>query len=184
MGVRGRRAAYARLLVLARDQKLSYQGQLVVLDSRRTVSRHELPDRRLNDALVDPRGREVVQIEALPLAVGQNVKLAIESIHSPWRQGVWLATDGLLRCNETDGSQFVIWADTAPPSVEITCVATDGLLRFYNVWDSGRGRARESLSVTSGMAVEEVSADARRYSCNDIGTDTDFRKLVFRLSIS
>jgi hypothetical protein len=60
----------------------------------------------------------------------------------------------------------------------------DALLRVYNVWDSGRGRSRESQSATSGMAVEELEDGSRRYSCNDIGLDPDFSKLVFRLSIS
>jgi hypothetical protein len=141
-----------------------------------------LPDRRLSD-LSDPRGRPVVKIEALPLHPGQVVRLVFEQVNSSWRQGVWLGTDGSLSAAGSASPQLVIWTDTAPPDVEIGCDASDGLLRFYNVWDSGRGRHRESLSATSGMAVEEIGDGWRRYSCNDIGAEPNFDKLVFRISV-
>lgn len=48
----------------------------------------------------------------------------------------------------------------------------------------GRGRERESHSASSGMVVEVLDDDWRRYVCNDIGLDPDFSKLVFPLSIS
>jgi hypothetical protein len=134
-------------------------------------------------AIAAPDGREVVQIEALDLQPGQTVDVQFESVASPWRQGLWLDTDGVLRVGDTAAAQLVLWAETAPPDVRITCEASDGLLRFYNVWDSGRGRRQESLSATSGMAVEVLGDGWRRYSCADIGREPAFDKLVVRVAI-
>jgi len=123
-------------------------------------------------------------IEAIGVRPGQTVTLAFESTNSPWRQGVWLASRGELGIAGTASPQFVLWSDTSPDYVEIEVRTTDGLLRIYNVWDSGRHLGPfESQSATSGMVLEAMPDGSRRYSCNDIGTDPDFQKLVFRLSI-
>jgi len=74
--------------------------------------------------------------------------------------------------------------DTAPPAVEIACLETDGLIRIYNIWQSGRRPGVESQSQTSGMLVDLLPDGSRRYRCNDIGFDPDFSKLVFRISIT
>ena len=123
-------------------------------------------------------------IEALPIVSGQFIRLVIDMVQSPWRQGVWLGTDGVLRVADSADSQFVVWSDTAPAEVRIQCESTDGLLRFYNVWDSHRGyQPYESQSATSGMLVEELDDGWIRYSCNDIGANPDFQKLVFRIAV-
>ena len=81
-------------------------------------------------------------------------------------------------------SQLVIWADTAPPHVDVEVEASDGLLRFYNIWDSGRGKGSfESQSATSGMLVEQLDDGSLRYACNDIGAGSDFDKLIFSVAI-
>jgi hypothetical protein len=98
------------------------------------------------------RGREVVKIEALLIAAGQSAHLVLEGSDSPWRQGVRFVTEGVLRVAGVEAPQLDIWTDTAPPSVEISCVETDGLLRFYNIWQSGRRPGVESRSATSGDA--------------------------------
>ena len=61
-------------------------------------------------------------------------------------------------------------------------VKTDGLLRIYNIWLSGRFPGHESQSATSGCVVDEVEGD-RIYRCNDIRQDAAFDKLVLRLRI-
>jgi hypothetical protein len=127
---------------------------------------------------------EVVRIEALSLSVGQTIHVAFDEENSHWRQGVLLATEGVLVApGEVASPQLVLWTDTAPGTVELQCRATDGLLRFYNVWDSGRGQKLESQSATSGMLVTELEDGWRRYECRDIDTEPDFSKLVFRLKI-
>jgi hypothetical protein len=149
------------------------------------MGRRSLPGRTLSRSLVDPRGREVVKIEALEIDPGQTITLSFEQVRSPWRQGVWVATEGVLRIADSAAAQFVLWADTSPPEVQILCEQTDGLLRFYNVWDSGRKRGPfESQSHTSGMVVEVLEDGSRRYSCNDIGVEPDFEKFVFRIAIT
>jgi hypothetical protein len=142
-----------------------------------------LPARCLNEEMTALRGRDVVKIEALPIAAGQHLALAFEAVASPWRQGIWLATNGSLRVLEESSPQMLIWADTAPPEVVILCEQTAGLLHFYNVWSSGRKPGHERLSRTSGMIVDRIDDTYVRYSCNDIGFDSDFNKLIFRLAI-
>jgi hypothetical protein len=143
-----------------------------------------LPGRTLSRGVAGPAGQEVVKIEALPVQPGQTVRLRFERAASAWRQGVWLATEGSLSAGGTASPQLVIWADTAPPEVDLRIEDTDGLLRLYNVWDSDRGRGPfESQSATSGMLVEELDDGSRRYACNDIGTDPDFEKVIFSVAI-
>lgn len=138
-----------------------------------------LPDATLNASLTTAE-REVWKVEALPCHSGETFRLTFEDSADRWRQGVWVATDGTLRANGEEAAQFVFWQDTAPPSVRLEVLATDGLLRLYNVWDSGRGRSRESQSATSGMLREAVK-DGYRYRCNDIGNDPSFTSLTFLL---
>jgi hypothetical protein len=40
----------------------------------------------------------------------------------------------------------------------------------------------ESQALSSGMKIENVTG-GRRYGCNDLGFDTAFDKLVFRLQL-
>ena len=137
----------------------------------------------LDDELGKVVGREVVKIEALPIVAGQSVHLVLEGSDSPWRQGVRFVTEGVLGVAGVEAPQLDIWTDTAPPEVQISCVETDGLLRFYNVWQSGRRPGVESRSATSGMLAEDLGDGWRRYACSDIGLELDFMKLVFRISI-
>jgi hypothetical protein len=152
-------------------------------DPRSDTDDVQLPGRTVADNLTDDQGREVLRIEAVPFEAGDRAAFVFEDAHSPWRQGIWVGTDGVLRVAESVGAQFVLWMDSAPPTVEVSCDRSDGLLRVYNVWDSGRGRGQESQCHTSGMAVEALADGSRRYSCSDIGSPPSFDKLVFRLSV-
>jgi hypothetical protein len=140
---------------------------------RRVLSRH----------LTDLTGHEVVKIEAIPIAGGQVVSLQFVSTQSPWRQGVCLITAGQLEVAGNSSSQLTIWKDTAPDEVQVSVIATDGFLRFYNVWDSGRGLAQESQAHTSGMRCTEVDG-WRRYECSDIAPEPRFDKLIFHIRVS
>jgi hypothetical protein len=80
------------------------------------------------------------------------------------------------------GDQFEVWTDNGPPSFEAKVVRTeDGLLRLYNIWDSGRGHRRESQSETSGMLNEVRNDGTVIYRSSDIGVRPRFDKLVFRV---
>jgi hypothetical protein len=135
----------------------------------------------VNPALTTP-DREVILIEAVSCSAGDRFSLTFESVDPRWRQGVWLAVDGTLAVEDQASSQIVLWRDTAPDQVQLEVRSTgDGLLRLYNVWDSGRGRgAWESQSHTSGMIGESVTGGFR-YHCSDISPDPAFDALVFTL---
>lgn len=84
----------------------------------------------------------------------------------------------------TSSPALVLWSDTTPEPAELDIVETDGKLVFYNVWDSGRGLgAFESQSATSGMVVDRLADGWTRYSCNDIGRDPQYDRLVFRVRL-
>lgn len=138
-----------------------------------------LPGATLNASLTTPQ-RQVWKVEALPCRGGDTFLLTFEDSAERWRQGVCLATSGTLRAKGEEAAQFVLWQDTAPPTVRLEVIQTDGLLRLYNVWDSGRGRSRESQSATSGMLRQPVGR-GYRYRCNDIGNDPPFTSLTFLL---
>ncbi len=144
-----------------------------------------LPSRSLSPTIKRPDGDPAVLIDAVPVAQGQRVTVSFESVGPRWRQGVFLATAGHLAVNGFTGSSVLLWSDTAPSNVTVDVEETDGRLVVYNVWDSGRGCGRhESQSATSGMVVEELAAGSYRYSCTDIGSEPDFTRLVFRLTIA
>lgn len=139
----------------------------------------KLPTERLLSTAFAEQGRnDVVKIDVLPVVDGESLALTFENTDSPWRQGVWLMTDGGLMVNHTQCASVQLWQDTAPNPVLIGCRTQSGRLHIYNIWDRGRGR--ESQSWSSGMLIEELP-NGRRYRCNDIGFATDFSKLIFRI---
>lgn len=140
-------------------------------------------ERAMNNDLSEQLGRPVVRFEVVPVGAGQVVTLSFDSVNSDWRQGIWLGTEGGLRVNGVENSQLVVWHDSAPEVVRVEVAETDGLLRFYNVWDSGRGLGpHESQSATCGMLMTELPDGSRRYGCNDIGFDPAFDKIVFTMA--
>lgn len=137
----------------------------------------------LNRDLSTP-DQPVWRIDVLPIAEGQAVSLEFLGGEGDWRQGVWLATEGELEVDGVTAPQLVLWSDTSPPVVEVKVNATDGLLRLYNVWDSGRGLGHhESQSATAGMVKRVRKDGAFVYACNDIGLDPDFTKFTFAIRV-
>jgi len=125
--------------------------------------------------------REVWKIDAVPCGPGDVFNLSFEEEDTRWRHGVFLAVEGRLRVADTTAKAVTIWSDTAPETTRVEVIdSDDGLLRVYNVWDSGRGRGTESQSATSGM-LREVADAGWRYRCSDINPDPTFDALVFRL---
>jgi hypothetical protein len=121
-------------------------------------------------------------IEAIPVVEGDRLRLSFERADDRWPHGVWLAVDGALVIGDTASAHMTLWRDTAPPFVDVIVESSrHGRLRLYNVWDSGRGKGRESQSHTSGMRREPVPG-GWRYRCNDIGLDPDYTALVFTVT--
>jgi hypothetical protein len=140
------------------------------------------PKNRIYSSAFKEKGRDdIVLWDILPIHDREKIKIVFESINSPWRQGVWLRTDNRLVINNVNCRQAVLWEDAAPKVVICECFTKDGLLSIYNIWDDGNGY--KSQSHTSGMLVKELP-QGRRYCCNDVGFDTNFDKLIFRIERS
>ena len=137
----------------------------------------------LNTGLTAQAGRSVVMFEVLPVQVADELTVTFKSTTGQWRQGLWMAVDGVLEAADLRAAQMTFWTDTAPKQFKVRVIeTTDGLLRLYNIWDSGRGiRPHESQSFTSGM-LKDDSGNIIAYRCNDIGREPRFDKLVFEIA--
>jgi len=120
----------------------------------------------------------VIKWDIFPVRDGERLKLIFETKNSEWRQGVWLMCDQGITISGRYAKSIFLWYDTSPKEVEFICHTKNGLLSVYNIWDRGFGP--NSLGYSSGMLVEELP-NGRRYRCNDIGFETNFDKLVFRI---
>jgi hypothetical protein len=135
------------------------------------------PGRTISTAFAERGISNVVKIEVFPLRAA-DVMVTFESTQPGRRHGVWLKTDGGIWVNGIHCPSLELWQDTAPIQVACRCISTDGQLFLYNIWER-EGRTN-SLSYSSGMLIEEIPL-GRRYKCNDVGFDTAFEKLVFRV---
>lgn len=122
--------------------------------------------------------KEVISWDVFPVSGGETVSLTFESKNSEWSQGVWLMCDMGVEIDGLLCKSVMLWYETAPNQVKVKCYTESGLLNVYNIWNRGNGPA--SQTHTSGMLIEEISK-GRRYRCNDIGLQTDFDKLVFKI---
>lgn len=147
-----------------------------------TSSRRALPGRVVSSQVQAPDGSPALKIESLAVTRGDLIAVEFESVDSPWRQGIFVATEGQLKVDGEGTRAVVLWSDTAPRPTVLKIVDTAGALIFYNIWDSGRGRRQfESQSFTSGMAPEVLPDGWIRYCCTDVGTEPNFARLVFRI---
>jgi hypothetical protein len=135
------------------------------------------PGRTLNQAFAERGIPDVIKIEAFPL-MGDQVSVFFEEASSSRRQGVWLKTDGGIFVNGKLCGSVDLWMDSSPAVVDCRCVSANRILYLYNIWE--RDGVRSSLAYSSGMRVEEIRS-GRRYRCNDIGFDTRFDSLIFRV---
>lgn len=136
----------------------------------------------MNHELTSEIGKPVVMLDVIPVVAGETLRVRFKGTSGKWRQGIWLGVDGELDIGGTRADQVEIWTDTAPRSFDVKVLKTrDGLLRLHNIWDSGRGRRRESQSATSGM-LKETRKGTLLYRANDIGWQPKFDKLIFEVS--
>jgi len=136
---------------------------------------------RIYNSAFRERGRDdVVKWDIFPIVDGELIRVIIEDTNSSWRQGIRLQTDKGIIVNNQMSGVIVLWTDTLPTEVVICCKTENGCLSIYNVWDSHRGLNIESQKLSSGMLIEQYE-NGRRYFCNDIGFDTNFDKLIFRI---
>jgi hypothetical protein len=132
----------------------------------------------------------VVLLEEVPGPAGSLVDIVSESWDEAWAHGLWLATVGELRFVDpperhrdvVPRSQLYLWAPYAP-ELTVEIVRSDGLLRFYNIWDSHDGYRTQSQRYTSGMVPEVLDDGWTRYRCDAISVEHRFDQLVFRLRV-
>jgi len=140
----------------------------------------KLPGQLEADNLLGPHGEPVVRAASLAVRAGDCVRLHFEHAIDDRREGIWLGTRGVLAVGDAHAPQFNVWADTAPPIVEITVVETTGQLMFYNIQDRGHGR--QSQLFTMGMLAEPLNGGTR-YRCQDGRSDPTWDSLVFTISV-
>lgn len=146
--------------------------------SANTILRGQIGKERLyNDAFANRS--DVILWDVLSVEGGEKLKVVFERKNSEWEQGVWIMCDMGVTVDDQTGKSVYLWFERSSPSgVIVQCHTENRLLSIYNVWDRGRGV--ESQSASSGMLVEELD-NGRRYYCNDIGFETQFNKLIFRI---
>jgi hypothetical protein len=131
------------------------------------------------------KGRTLVMWDQLPLPSKEvNVKYRIVSTNSEWKQGIAVATKGVLEFWDKERVKkgwADLWEHLVDWESEFTCRSRDGLLNVKNVW---RTPSCECESWTNGAAmwIEEIP-NGRRYHCNDGHFDDDFDDIIFELTI-
>lgn len=120
----------------------------------------------------------VVLWDVFPITNAETILVTFESKNSEWSQGVWLMCDKGIEMEGFTGKSAMLWYETSPKQVRVKCYSENGWLNVYNMWDRGNGP--NSQSHTSGMLIKEIP-HGRRYHCNDIGFQSDFDKLVFKI---
>ena len=121
---------------------------------------------------------DVILLDVIPIENGDKLSLIFESKNSNWNQGVWMKCDKGIAIEDVLSNSVIIWFDKDPDLVSFVCNTENELLSIYNIWDRGIGI--NSQSHSSGMLVEDLP-NGRRYRCNDIGFETEFDKLIFRI---
>jgi hypothetical protein len=129
-----------------------------------------------NKAFIDRD--DVILWDIFEVEDGEKLRLTFESIKSEWMQGVWLMCDNGISIDDELHPSVYLWYSNPPISWEFTCYTRNGYLSVYNAWDRGFGP--NSQSHSSGMLVEDLQ-NGKRYHCNDIGFDSEFDKVVFRI---
>lgn len=143
-----------------------------------------LPGRLPNPEVHGPNGEQALMIDAVPVSSGQRVQIEFEGINGPRRQGLFVATDGLLRTEDAVSKAYTLWEDTAPRLIDMEVVETDGTLIFYNIWEKTPGAGFRSQAYTSGMLPQPLEDGWTRYRCQDFGVDNTFDSLTFRIRVS
>jgi hypothetical protein len=128
------------------------------------------------------KGFTLWKSDNFPIGKKTKIRVIFESVNSKWRQGISLSTDkGIKVKGKFFKRGFGIWRDTAPDVTECICYSKNGVLRVWNVWDTGDGVV-ESRHYGAAMIVEQLP-NGRRYRCNDGYPDDDFDDLIFRIEV-
>lgn len=126
----------------------------------------------------------IIRWDILKIKNEQELLLEFISVNSTYRQGVRIAIDvgqGYLEINGVQAKAMQLWQDTSPQKVKIKCSSSEGVISIYNLYDLGKGRGGvRSQTDSCGMIVKHMDGKVV-YSCNDVGFNTEFDKLVFQI---
>ena len=145
---------------------------------------------------IDVDGVLVHPMLRVKVSSGDVLRLTWLSAGSPRVQGVALrlrlpevpgrgGEGGLLRVESAESPAILLWMDTAPPVVEVTCVKVfeGAQLQISNRWRAENGREDEWLN-NYGMVIDEVAAGSYVLLCSDgHGAEPSFDDLVVRVDV-
>ena len=119
-----------------------------------------------------------------PIATEQHLALQVRFVtaRTDWRQGVRLDCKQSLMVNNQKSKAIVLWHDTAPAEVRVTCPANE-IVHVRNVWDVGNG-TEHSWHGGAAMFVESIGPSHWRLSCNDGHIDDACDDLVVEVQLT
>ena len=122
-------------------------------------------------------------ILVLAFDTAHHAKILLDFLHArpPYRQGVRLDSDQVLRIAGKESQAVFLWYDTAPRHVECDC-AKHQTVRIWNVWDTGDGTVH-SWHNGAAMIVEPIGDNCWRFNCNDGHPDDACDDLVFTIRL-
>ncbi|WP_199433781.1 hypothetical protein [Qaidamihabitans albus] len=93
--------------------------------------------------------------------------------------------NGLLKVNDVESRDLVLWRDTRPDqvAVRITKSGARTSLKFWNVWRGGLGVTQAWLGNSAMRVRRGDTGDVLLVSCSDGQGDADFDDLQVRLTV-
>lgn len=127
-------------------------------------------------------GKEICMYDEFSVKNNDSFILTLENFNSEWKQGIYLETFGLfLINNQKIENKIVLWQDTATKDIEFKLsLPKQGTLLIKNVWDTGDG-VMNSWHFGSGINIDKINDNYKRYYCNDGHPDDDFDDIIFTL---
>ncbi|MBQ2901511.1 MAG: hypothetical protein IJE49_06635 [Agathobacter sp.] len=145
----------------------------------------EIGKKRIYNDLFDYQTK-VVHWDVLEIDNEQEIILEFIKVNSKYRQGVRLAIDigeGYIEINGIQSKGIHLWEDTCPKRVKLKCISSQGKMSVYNIFDMGVERGGvKSQTDSSGMIIQETK-EGILYRCNDVGFNSNFDKLEFKIQI-
>ena len=130
------------------------------------------------------RGQIVRRLVSLPITPKRPVPVNLSFMHAGkrWRQGIHVETDDMIEVLGARSPKIILWQDTAPETLTLTCSSKSGVLRVWNIWDTGNGSV-ESLFNCCGIVLKSLSPRKWELRCNDGYPDDDFADLIVQIEM-
>jgi hypothetical protein len=135
-----------------------------------------------NGEPISYQGRTLRDAYELSVTEGERLEIAFERATPSPVQGIGIGANAKgvqLETNDQKGKQFVLWADTAPPRVEILVrkAKPNTPLRIWNVWrDEKYGMTMYGVNAAA-IEVCDQSDGSVLLRCSDGWKGPDFEDL-------